>query len=564
MSTRVLFLHGIGSAQRVENIRWLDPINSALAEIGRPPILASDVVHPNYSDLWAEGNDDELPPRVSEDARYAFIDRQSRLSDRLYPDGTDSKRGQYHEPPPLENFMIDRGLSQVKDFLHHDWHPEIRERIIAEMGDPAGDWLIIAHSLGTAVALEFLTDPPPGFHATLVLTVASPLGRKGFRDFTERCYERIDFNAVGCWLNCYNVHDIVPGGHGFSTRVPQAVNYVLTGALFDHSAAAPMIPEPVATEIGIALYGPDTKAVGVPHAAVSMGGDLLKVIALQYARHIEQLLAESDSDATRGKATRFSAARAVLANELAHTTSIAGSPLADLELAGDLAPVLRGSVARTQAARVAVAICAMNPIAPFEIDVKKDVLHRARRLLAHDLGWNHTFIDHAHEALGSARSLFRAPIMRWVALGTPTISAAQGPAGLTPGAAALGGLAALGPGGMAGVLALSGGVEEVNPEKFATAIARLPNEQLEEAVIEIIASARATQLLKLADAGAFPEWEILHAAAAHALQDDAAISRYSDKGAAVVKTASKRVEILEKALAWLADHQLSGETERSS
>lgn len=560
MSTRVLYLHGIGNPQRVEHLRWLGPINDALVASGRLPIAMEDVVHPNYADLWAQGNDEERPVNLDEDARYAFIDRQSRLSDRLYPDGAGSKRGQYHEPPAVENLIIDKGLSQVRDFLKHHWHPKIRDRILEAMGDPSGDWLIFGHSLGTAVALEFLTQLPSGLHAPLVLTVASPLGRKPFRRFVDRCFERIDFDAVGGWLNVYNIHDMVPGGHGFSTQVPEAVNYVVTGAAFDHSAATAVLPAPVAAEVGIALYGTETKDVGTPHVDVPMGADLLTVIALQYAWHVERLLKESDSDATRGKGARFGEARAVLANQLAHAASLAGSPLADLNLTGDLAPVLRGSVTRTQAARIAVAICAMNPIAPFEIDVKREVLHRARRLLAHDLGWNHTFIDHAHDALGSARSVYRAPIMRWVQASAPTVSTAQGPTGLGSGSVSLGGLAALGPGGMAGLLALSmphDGDSASNLEGLGSAISRLPNEELEEAVIEILASARTAQLLKFAEVANFDEWAMLQRALTHAREDDDAIVRLSDKGAAVVKSAGKRVETLEKAIHWLIDHHLA-------
>jgi len=561
--TRVLYLHGIGSSQRVDHLRWLTPINDALQASGRAPIPPENVVRPNYADLWGYGNDNDGPVNVTEDARYAFIDRQSRLSDRLYPDGAESRRGQYHEPPAMENILIDKSLSQVRDFLKHHWHPEIRERIVTAMGDPSGDWLVVGHSLGTAVAVELLTDLPPGMRVPLVLTVASPLGRKSFRRFVDRCFERIDFDAVGGWLNVYNIHDMVPGGHGFSTQVPEAVNYVVTGAAFDHSVAATVLPPPVATEIGIALYGTETKEVGAPHIEVPMGADLLTVIALQYAWHIEQLLKASDSDATRGKGARFGEARAVLANQLSHAASVAGSPLADLNLTTDLAPVLRGSVSRTQAARIAVAICAMNPIAPFEIDVKKEVLHRARRLLAHDLGWNHTFIDHAHDALSAARSVYRAPLMRWVQAGAPTVSTAQGPTGLGSGSASLGGLAALGPGGMAGLLALTptkDGETPGNLDGLGTAIARLPNDELEEAVIEIIASARTTQLLKLADSANHAEWAMLNRALQHAREDDDAIVRLSDKGAAVVKSAGKRVETLEKAIHWLADHHLAPES----
>ena len=524
MDVRVLFLHGVGP-EPDSSPAWLSALNAGLHAVRHSALNPEQVVVPRYSDLWAEGASGEASgheePRP--DDRYGFVDRQSRLAVGVNPFGNPD-RARLLPDHLFERQAIKARFPDVEAFLRHSEHPLIMQRVLAELGDPAGEWLILGHSLGSAVAVEFLTHLPKRMRVNLLLTVGSPLGRKQFARFVDGHADRFDFTAVGGWLNVYNRGDLVSDGGGISSAIPQAVNVAVDGR--SHEVSASVADPRVAETVARALYG-ETSTDMLPRPALRPedAADLLSLIGLQLGWHTVRLLQSAADKGVRNQGIRADMAledvRAAFRNQGADHAMTA-------DIQGDLAVAIRGTIPRRQAARFLVALCSMKPFSPYEFDLPDDVEKRAQRVVAMDLGWNWNYIDVARAAVDEVERVFHGP--KWkkplvvggvvvvgvaAALVAPFLLPALAPAGVAGGAAFVAALAALGPGGMAGGLAIiagAGGVGGAALTGLGAALTRQSVAHVTQGAIDLMASALTAKRLGLADPGASAEWQILAAA----------------------------------------------------
>jgi alpha-beta hydrolase superfamily lysophospholipase len=85
---------------------------------------------------------------------------------------------------------------------------EILNQLASE--DVSGEFIVIAHSLGSVVVADLLPYLRPGQHVRLLITVGSPLGIEGFWMWTANQLRReFPYDAVSAWVNIWSVGDPV-------------------------------------------------------------------------------------------------------------------------------------------------------------------------------------------------------------------------------------------------------------------------------------------------------------------------------------------------------------------
>jgi pimeloyl-ACP methyl ester carboxylesterase len=101
-------------------------------------------------------------------------------------------------------------LRQVRRYL---LDPELKTKADARVAETVGGdgRILIGHSLGSVVAVEFLRQHP-GYRLDLLITLGSPLGLRAIRhlmpDPEYGCAEGVPAN-VGAWVNLRDLQDPV-------------------------------------------------------------------------------------------------------------------------------------------------------------------------------------------------------------------------------------------------------------------------------------------------------------------------------------------------------------------
>ncbi|MFJ4230620.1 hypothetical protein ACWFQT_00555 [Cellulosimicrobium cellulans] len=572
---RVLFLHGI---RKGPELNWVDALNDALASRGRSPIKKDDVIAPDYSAELRKGEYADKPVRARRkfdpSDRWDFAGRQALLQRRLASPELQQVN--------LADFDIAQraGLKaelfkEAVDFIRADSHGEIIDVVRLAIGSPRGEWVIISHSLGTAVALELLTRLPPGMKVTQLVTVASPLPHVSqFGPFVDRAIEQIDFSRVETWVNVYNVNDVVPGAKGLYSALPLAVNVPVRGPLLDHSVSTCLAEPSVVESLADALYGVRATDV-IPRSPAPERGwdraDLLAILKLQMLWRAHHVLSASGEKRVEEAGSRIQRIREIAIDEVEQQYLSAGRSLPVAQLDGDLSERFgKNRVPQGAVAGFLITLLVADPLAPFELDLgKRDT--QIRKYVARDFGLLDSHVKLAVESMGEARRQFRElPVRRIATLGgvaaavvvvaivAPWAVAAAAPAGLAGGAAALSGLAALGPGGLAGGMALlaAGGASVGGLASAAgSALVKASGSSVRQSAIELMASAHLGQRLSLTDP-THTEWQILASAYAQARNEASIIGELSDRGSSASSEAQGKVDSLRKALDWMNERGL--------
>jgi len=225
----IVYLHGMGGARS----DW----SAALHRLDEATVL----VAPSYADLLAP--DAEITPEPStpvdepapagDGARADYVQRQRVLGDAIrqetdsLPEGTAwpsglPRPGDLSLRLPLARLMRSSlfGLDQVGRYLDDsDRRRMIRERVRPVLLTAQRPLVVIAHSLGSAVALDALAEPR--VHVDLLITAGSPLGHEAVHDELSIA-EDFPYDRVGGWINLVHVLDPIPLGRGLHPRFPAA------------------------------------------------------------------------------------------------------------------------------------------------------------------------------------------------------------------------------------------------------------------------------------------------------------------------------------------------------
>lgn len=593
--TTLLFLHGIGDTG---DKPWDQVINSYLIDrrdFFPDGLNGVNVVAPHYTDLLRAkqgGVADVVPPvrtysAPSGDAevriRRRYLVRQNELA--LLLDQSTARverpkvRGRIRDgAQPLAMATL---AQQARNYARSEkTRNAVVQRVVSSVGSQRRI-VIIAHSLGTVVALDVVHYLRKGTDVPLLLTVASPLLDSTFARLVAhrgRHYQ-FPYGVVAAWVNLFNPLDHVAGGGGLRRSFPEALDVMRPVGFGEHALAPHLDHSQVLGLIGVSLYPPPTPprvrdrapSTRIPESAV------VPLVESQLALRIEESLQRSDPD---GKAThRWEIARQVVAErergELRSLTD-ASNPAEDrtwLDRIGlDNSRLLKSQLtagSAQQSGQVALLLALTNPIEPFDIRLPGKIRREAEETSARDIGLSPALIDDARKALTDATNVFKSPTQRvprpvWVGLGALGVAAAMAaPALLFAGVAGAGAagaaaittaLASFGPGGMiGGLLTLTfavGGGSTLSAIGTGRALATVDPESFKQATTELLASAVLDRQVHAVDAGE-AQWLILTGALAEAQQHLFQLEGVSDDRAPAIKELQRKIKTAEKALDWL-------------
>lgn len=570
--THVLFVHGIKSDPTAS--KWVAALDAALGRRGGGRIadrgLETDAASWGGELYGAEPSDDLEAPDLTyvklDDAAYDWrVGRWSLEQSAL--ERSLRRRGSLRTGP--FGVLPDEALNLVA--------PKLASQVLKEVGSYCksrprrtaclqkvlshvpenGDVVIIAHSLGSVLALDLLYHLPPAVDVKLFITVGSPLGLEVSRNHLRRLRDRFPAERMGPWLNVVGQWDPVAAGRGIGTHFPEALDvFVDTGRAFpaSHAASTYLDQDVVADAIDAALT-PAPKASG--HALELRVGDehLPSIIQSQMALRLEQQMDAGD------RRRRFGLARAERCATVETQLNIPGS----LRLVEDNSGRLKERFLPGDGTAVLLATCMGNVIAPYEIDYEGKVENKALERLAQDMGFPTRRAIAVLDAERAARAkhgakrgwqqkaLMAAGLAALVA--APYMVVAAAPAGLAGGAGIMAGLAALGPGGMVGGLGMVGLLGGAGGAALAGGLTAGTAAMVEEKVIYLHALALAEQKLHEQHHRA-TVWSVLVEMETTLAAEYARLSRHSDPKARVVKELEAKRASVDKALRALQAAQL--------
>lgn len=477
---KIVFLHGIGDGD--PNYEWLDGLNRGLTQAGHAPVDREQVIAPRYSSfLNSTTPSGKLPPLTYKPkdehiARREFERRQARVQRMLRMQHSVRTFG-FHQLPDFvwdavpeavfEHLPI-LDLEQVRRYVRDD---KVRANVMNHILDylpTYGDVLLIAHSLGSVIAIDLLDHLHENLHVKRFVTIGSPASIRALHEGSERLLKKFPYARVDDWSNFLNVRDVVTGGRGLASTFPGAQDFVLN-SISGHGAGTYLGEPAVAGVIGNALYPTQAVQKSDSAIAVRMGEAEASMLLLQHFAEAVTRNIKDEETKERFRAT-LKLLRDDLAEQLLHNRT-AGQVLAPemVELANGTLPPLPHRWEFHEAIGEMVVLALTNCITPYEID-PGDAPISALPDIAVELGFTRqtgitigTAIKDVQACVSGksgvpwGRVITAAAGVALLAAG-PVGLAVAAPAGAFGAAAITGGLAAFGPGGMVGGLAMLGGL----------------------------------------------------------------------------------------------------------
>jgi hypothetical protein len=265
-SRDVVFLHG-ASGPDVE-AAWLRPLNLRLAQMGHSRLDPGHdrITSPTYLRELLAAQPGAEPARTwtrpsrreHERLRLRYVQRQDELS-RVGRAWQRTGAGPVVSWVPADladdGWVTRIGIRFVNPARRYQREQACRsavQRAVLDQLPQSGSIILIAHSLGSVIAVDLLTKLPPDLKVDLLLTVGSPLAIKRLGD--PGFESDFPYDRVGGWLNLYDPGDIVTVGCGVGRRFPAACDIAVdTGQ--SHNAAAYLSNPAAAAVIGHHVYG---------------------------------------------------------------------------------------------------------------------------------------------------------------------------------------------------------------------------------------------------------------------------------------------------------------------
>ncbi|MGY0499666.1 trypsin-like peptidase domain-containing protein [Nocardia sp. FBN12] len=231
----LLFLHGRGQQGRDPgDLRrvWTAGLNKGLTLADLAAIDAADAYFPYYGDRLATSLEHRESTGATDSALYESLVTEAAEAAGMPSAGAETDAvpeeglrgigsgllGRVHDQlgwlaarSGLDTFLISAIFSDVAAYLGND---EVRKGVLETVlaDTPAtGELILVAHSLGTVVALDLLTELPRELDVRLLVTAGSPLGLDAvYRKLLTGGATRPE--RVGNWLNTFYAGDPVAIG----------------------------------------------------------------------------------------------------------------------------------------------------------------------------------------------------------------------------------------------------------------------------------------------------------------------------------------------------------------
>lgn len=577
----LLFLHGVGEGDPDDN--WRAALEPTLTGLGYPDLSGVTVVAPKYAKGLNGVDDNESPPKLrvrplrgdnGRKHRRAFERRRASMEIRLGHDHPGDGWPAVAHAAPLVTGRIEQANNYIKK-------PEIRawvlNRIINKL-PPDGRLVIVGHSLGSVIAADLVRRLPAELEVVGMVTIGSPLAHETLHVEPLRELLADPPANLGWWVNIRSTADPVSTGRGVSNVLPWVLDHVIRAPnpMSTHLAATYLRSDAVATAVGFALFGSQSKELAVPDTGLDVPLDTAEtmvLLALRYA-HLElNELEKGDRKDRYADALRSVQADAVERIRARRASDDAPMPAAIANLAVDLSdpsssppePWLPGDLSREEAVVPLLAVGEANVIQPYEIEVSKEHRKRAMELLAFDMQLGTRFGTDVIEAMEEAREVLKPTNwMKWAALGLGSAALVAATGGLAlaaapgvAGAAAItSALAAFGPGGMIGGLLTAGTLVSAGGGGIAVGLAA-PGTTVETAEAWVAAQLAAAILR---DRQGLPQdeqtWSTLVAARLEVTQQLSRLTAVSDESAPTLKALERKLDAIDRALGHLRRKEL--------
>lgn len=233
----IVFLHGVGGCTPGWDEALADSLHAAgvnshydLWELDFDDLVSRAGVIRRRATPVAAGID-ELAHAVQAEPGYRARMRALRKDVWPSPDRVEPPR---RVPPPVlpGEVMVRLPMLSMRQAGHYRHNENVQsavlERVSSVIADMPGPVIVIAHSLGSVVALDALHLYE--VDVDLLVSVGSPLGTKDFWGASWQQPNRFPYDRIGAWLNVVNVRDPVPWARGVSPRFRQALDvYISAG-----------------------------------------------------------------------------------------------------------------------------------------------------------------------------------------------------------------------------------------------------------------------------------------------------------------------------------------------
>ena len=461
--------------------------------------------------------------------------------------------------------------------------PQIRaqvlNRVLTQLPD-SGRIVIVGHSLGSVIAADLVRRLPVGLQVAGMVTLGSPLASSRFHVDKLRANLASPPANLAWWVNFWNDADPVTTHRGVSAVFPWMIDHRIHTPIGRsvHDAATYLGHDAVATAIGFALFGSQSKAL----VAVERGVDIpldyaetVALIALRYAHLTASRLEGDEQERFIGALRQVQAAtleliRARNANEGRPLPTAITSLAVDLSDPDSTAPVPNpiSHLSKDDSVVPLISIAAANVIRPFEIGVSRDRRRKAMEVLTLEMGLGSQIGTDVFTAAEGARETLKigggTNWIRWLALGLGAAAVVAATGGLAllaaPGAvgaaAVTSALAAFGPGGMIGGLLTAGTLVSAGGGSIAIGLAN-PGTTAETVEAVVATQLSAAILRELQGIEQDPTtWITLVETGIEVRRERVRLEAFSDRSAPTLKELKRKLEAIDRALNYLQGHRL--------
>lgn len=581
MGWSLLFLHGVGDGFRDDS--WFEAVSASLEVQGiEVPKFSSDrIIRPDYVELFTNppqstsGKSPDPTPKepgsaTEKQARRAEYQRRLTAAIHGLPatstaagwrglaQGASAEQYVGHLPPV-------RDLQHASEYLRNrHLRVAVLHRVISAIGKQR-DLLIIAHSLGSVVAIDLLAHLPRNVRVRRLITIGSPAGATGtFKQHPEALLRDFPYHRVDSWVNVLAPWDAVTRGLGVAHLFPAAVDVRIPGgkhaaaAYLSHPAVGKLAADPLRPPSRVTPTGAELAIPLTTTEADAVDGVLFAALVQKQ---------KSSGSSSRRYAQAVSAIREAAAREMIDQRTANGAPIPHhfgMLQEGRLDELSFSDRPTDEALYFAVVAATNNPVAPYELDTEDEQLRAVRNLWHEEYGYTQVNAEKVTAAIVAAKSAFGNGPWGKVLLGAAGLALlAAGPLGLAlaagsglAGAAALtSALAAFGPGGMVGGMALAGSLVGLGSGTVATAASfpstrSMSRDMLQTQCVRLLAYAKAHADLDLAGDRHAP-WRIISEWRSDLAAEQATVIGISDDDSPGVKSLKARIKIVDIALSWL-------------
>ncbi len=519
----LVFLHGIGNGVTESQVRAV--LDTSLQAAGYPALDGVQVVAPRYAGLLRSSrseDESEIPAITIKELkgaeatahRHEVALRTSRLEALL---GASVPRAPLNWAPAggLVRYSP-LGLDQARVYLAKN--SRIRARLLHDVVaafPTSGRVVVVAHSLGSLIALDALLRISPQVQVDRLITIGSPLPHAHFRDrFTEWAQPP---RNVSTWVNVRGSHDVITFFGGIGGTYGWALDRTIS--LMGHRAEPYLATEPVAIAVGDALFGSRSTELVRPDSLPDIPLNQVEtqtLLEVGFAHCVLDQLTEHRPEAQDRYRRALSLTQATRANSLARTYAEAGLPvpgaMSEFVTANRTIqdPPTRPGVPQLlhtgDALPVLVSLATSNPVHPYEVDTGDTARREALKTLTARMGLTSSVGRQVSESLSFAQKSLRAkssPI-RWALIGVGAVAVVAGTGGLALAAAPVaagagaitGALASFGPGTMAAGLLTAGSLTGSGAAAITRGLMSTTTVQnVEQAVLSLVALSHARAAL---------------------------------------------------------------------